>query len=26
VVEDKIEDQKAIKKMVATWRADYQRA
>jgi hypothetical protein len=26
VVEEKIEDQKAIKKMVAAWRADYQRA
>jgi len=26
VVEGKIEDQKAIKKMVANWRADYQRA
>ncbi len=26
VVEGKIEDQKAIKKMVAQWRADYQRA
>jgi len=26
VVEGKIEDQKAIKKMVTAWRADYQRA
>ena len=26
VVEGKIEDQKAIKKMVVAWRADYQRA
>jgi hypothetical protein len=26
VLDDKIEDQKAIKKMVTAWRADYQRA